>query len=211
MLFAFFPVALGMSARIALPGVTDPNAVLPTIFLELLPPWLGALALAAVFSTAVDTCDGILFMLSTSLSQDVYRRHIRPSATDTELLRVARIIAVTAGVTGIALSIFLSTVIGALSIFYSVLGVSMFVPILGGLTSRRAGAPEALAAIAAGIATLTVVGLGPRVYPWLDPTLSGLLASAAAYLLALAIRRPGPRAHSGSSGGTWSASTIGGP
>ena len=79
MMFAFVPVLLGMSARAALPGITDPNLVLPTLFLQLLPAWLGALAMAAVFSTAVDTCDGILFMLSTSMSQDVYRRHRQPA------------------------------------------------------------------------------------------------------------------------------------
>jgi SSS family solute:Na+ symporter len=188
MLFAFIPVVLGMSARVALPGLTDANAVLPTLFLQVLPPWLGALALAAVFSTAIDTCDGILFMLSTSLSQDIYRRHINPGANDGQLLRVARMISVVGGVAGIILSIYLSTVIGALRVFYSVLGVSMFVPVVGGLLFRRAGAPEALAAVAAGVGTLARVGLNPRQYPWLDPTLAGLVASALAFLLVLWVR-----------------------
>jgi SSS family solute:Na+ symporter len=150
---------------------------------------LGAFALAAVFSTAVDTCDGILFMLSTSLSQDVYRRHVRPEATDRELLRVARVIAVVGGIAGIVLSIYLSTVIGALRVFYSVLGVSLFVPVLGGLISRRAGSPEALAAMAAGIVTLAAIGLMRTPVPWLDPTLGGLVASAAAFLVVLTVRR----------------------
>jgi len=189
MVFAFVPVLLGISARAVLPGIEDPNAVLPTLFIQVLPAWLGALALAAVFSTAVDTCDGILFMLSTSLSQDVYRRHLKPDATDGELLSVARRIAVAGGLIGIVLSIYLSTVIGALRVFYSVLGVSLFVPVLGGLLSRRAGAPEALSAITAGVITLAVVGLGPRPYPWLDPTLTGLLASATAFVLVLTLRR----------------------
>ena len=78
-----------MAARVALPGIDDPNAVLPTVLTQLLPPWLGALALAAVFSTEVDTCDAILFMLSTSASQDLYKRFINPAASDAQLLRVA--------------------------------------------------------------------------------------------------------------------------
>jgi len=188
MLFAFVPVLFGMSARAALPGITDPNLVLPTLFLQVLPSWLGALALAAVFSTAVDTCDGILFMLSTSLAQDVYRRHINPGATDRQLLRVARMIAIAGGVAGVILSIYLSTVIGALRVFYSVLGVSLFVPLLGGLVSRRAGSPEALAAIAAGVATLGVTGLLGRPHPWVDPTLTGIIASAVAFVVVLGVR-----------------------
>ena len=54
----------------------------------------GALALSAVFSTEVDTCDAVLFMLSTTLSQDLYKRHLNPRASDRQLLRVARAAAV---------------------------------------------------------------------------------------------------------------------
>lgn len=191
MLFAFFPVLLGMSARVLIPGITDPNAVLPTLLVQQVPSWLGAIALAALFSTAVDTCDGILFMLSTSLSKDIYKRHINPAATDRQLLGAARLIALGGGIAGVLLSIYLATVIGALSLFYSVLGVSLFVPILGGLAVRRAGAPEALTAIAVGLATLVLVGLGlvRAQYPWLDPTLTGILASAAAFGAVRLVRR----------------------
>jgi SSS family solute:Na+ symporter len=183
MAFAFLPVFLGMSARVLSPGITDMNAVLPTLLVQHIPSWLGAIALAALFSTAVDTCDGILFMLSTSLSQDVYKRHVNPAATDAQLLRAARLIAVAAGIAGVVLSIYLATVIGALRLFYSVLGVSLFVPVLGGLLSRRAGAREALTAIAVGLLTLAVVGLSPlrATYPWLDPTLTGIVASGLAF------------------------------
>jgi SSS family solute:Na+ symporter len=190
MLFAFLPVLLGMSARIAVPGIANPNAVLPTLFLQVLPGWLGALGLAAIFSTAVDTCDGILFMLSTSLAQDIYKRHVNRDASDRRLLFVTRVIALGGGLVGMGLSILFSTVVGALTVFYSVLGVSMFVPIVGGLFSRRAGAREALVAITVGVFTLAVISLGgfSARYPWLDPTLTGLISSGAAFLLVLAFR-----------------------
>jgi solute:Na+ symporter, SSS family len=188
MFFALIPVLFGMSARAELPGITDPNLVMPTVFMHMLPAWLGALAMAAVFSTAVDTCDGILFMLSTSLSQDIYRRYLNPGATDAQLLRVARTTAVAGGIAGVILSIYLSTVIGALRVFYSVLGVSLFVPVLGGLVSRRAHTAEALAAIAAGVGTLIVIGLAGQPYPWVDPTLTGIIASAVAFVLVMVFR-----------------------
>ena len=188
MVFALIPVLFGMSARAELPGIADPNLVMPTLFLRMLPAWLGALAMAAVFSTAVDTCDGILFMLSTSLSQDIYRRHVNPQATDAQLLRVVRTIAVAGGIAGVILSIYLSTVIGALRVFYSVLAVSMFVPVLGGLISQRPRTPDALAAIAAGIVTLVMIGMMGPPYPWVDPTLSGIIASAVAFIAVMGVR-----------------------
>jgi SSS family solute:Na+ symporter len=190
MLFAFLPVLLGIAARATLPGIEDPNLVLPTLLREQLPAWLGALAMAAVFSTEVDTCDAILFMISTSAAKDLYKRHLRPDATDSELLRVARIAAVAGGTLGVLLSVYLATVIGALTIFYSLLGVSLFVPIVGGLYTTRADSTAALAAIAAGVCTLLAVrfAAGPA-YPWLDPSLAGLAAAASAFITVAMVRR----------------------
>ena len=189
LLFAFVPVLLGMIARVAVPGIADPNAVLPTVLTRLLPPWVGAVALSAVFSTDVDTCDAILFMISTSASKDLYKRFLRPEASDAQLLRVARLTAFAGGAIGVLLAIVLQTVIGALTIFYSLLVVTLFVPIVGGLCVQRARSHEALAAICAGVLTLFVVrfALLPQ-YPWLDPTLSGLVAAAGAFLIALSTR-----------------------
>jgi len=189
MLFAFLPVVLGMVGRVALPQTSAPDLVLPRVLTELLPPWIGALALAAVFSTEVDTCDAILFMISTSVSKDLFQRYLRPAASDSELLTVARLAAVAGGILGVLLSVYLGTIVQAMTVFYSLLGVSLFVPVLGGLYSRRAGQAEALAAITAGIVVLLVVrfGVAGR-YSWLDPTLSGLMAAAAVFLAVMALR-----------------------
>jgi solute:Na+ symporter, SSS family len=191
--FAFVPVLFGMIARTTLPGITDANAVLPTVLTHALPPWLGAIALAAVFSTEVDTCDAILFMLSTSASKDLYKRFINPGASDAQLLRIGRVTAVAGGAIGVLLSIWLQTVIGAITVFYSLLVVTLFVPVIGGLYVRRAQSREAMAAVAAGVATLIVVRFGVAgAYPWVDPALSGIIASAVAFFGALAIRRAAP-------------------
>jgi SSS family solute:Na+ symporter len=190
LLFAFVPVLFGMIARITSPGIEDMNAVLPSVLTRELPPWLGAIALAAVFSTEVDTCDAILFMLSTSASKDLYKRFLNPNASDAQLLRVGRATAVAGGVVGVLLSIWLQTVIGAITVFYSLLVVTLFIPVIGGLYVRRAGSPEAIAALAAGVITLAVVRFGVAgSYPWLDPAMAGIVASAVAFLVVLAMRR----------------------
>jgi SSS family solute:Na+ symporter len=183
LLFAFGPVLLGMVARVAMPGITDANAVLPSLLTHQLPPWLGAIALAAVFSTEVDTCDAILFMLSTSASKDVYKRFLSPQATDAQLLRVGRLTALAGGAIGVALAMVLETVIGALTIFYSLLVVTLFVPVMGGLYVRGARERNALAAVAAGVITLFVLRIrlfGP-ITAGLDPTLCAIVAAALAF------------------------------
>ena len=52
---------------------------------------------------------------------------------------------------GVALAIALGSVVNALTIFYTLLGVSLFVPIVAGLYVRRTSAPGALATMAAGV------------------------------------------------------------
>ena len=191
-LFAFIPPIFGMAARAMHPGITDPNVVLPTLLVEALPAGLGAVALAAVFSAEVNTCDALLFMLATSLSQDLYKRFLKPDASDRQLVFVARLAALIGGIGGVLFALQLTTIIDALRIFYTILGVTLLVPVVGGLYVKRAGTPEALASMAAGIATLFVAkyAVTPR-YAWVDPTAAGLLAGAIAFGLVLLRHRGG--------------------
>lgn len=191
MLFSFLPVFFGMSGRILHPEITSQNLVLPTLLAKELPPWLGALGLAAVFSAEVSTCDAILFMLSTSLSQDLYKRFINPGASDRQVLRVARIAAVAGGTMGVVLAIELATIVAALSIFYSLVGVSLFVPVVAGLAGRRGGAPEALASIVAGSATLLAIQFGTagRGFGIFNPNLLGIIAAAVGFVVVYLGRR----------------------
>jgi solute:Na+ symporter, SSS family len=181
-MFAFLPVLIGMSARVAHPGITDLNLVLPTVLLEQLPTAFGALALAAVYSAEVSTCDAILFMLSTSLSQDLYKRFVRPDATDRQLLMVARLAAVVGSIAGVILALRLPTITAALGIFYTLLGVSLFVPVLGGLFVSRASTAAALTSIVVGVTTcLAALFIAHPPYWWLDPGVVGLTAAAIAF------------------------------
>ena len=193
-LFAFVPALLGMAARATHPGLTNPNIVLPTLLVEQLPPWFGALALAAIFSAEVSACDAILFMLATSLSQDLYKRFLQPEADDREVLFIARLASLAGGAGAVVLALLLETVQSALAIFYALLGVSLLAPVVGGLYLPRAGAREALAAIAAGNVTLLVARFAlPPSLAWIDPTIAGLLASVAAFVVVYAARTSAPR------------------
>ncbi len=112
------------------------------------PAAVGGLGLAAVFSAELSAADAALFMLTTSLSQDLYRRFVAPGATEAQMLRITRITAVVAGTLGVLVALVAASVITALSIFYTLMTVSLFVPILGGLYVSRAQSREALGAIA---------------------------------------------------------------
>ena len=103
---------------------------------------IGTLGLAAVFSAEVSTCDAILFMLSTSLSQDLYKRFVNRRRDATRRCCGWPRGGVVGGLGGVLLAMRLPNVIGALAIFYSLLGVSLFVPVVGGLTSAAPARPR---------------------------------------------------------------------
>ena len=189
-LFAFAPTLLGMIARVYEPALASREQALPMLLATALPPALGMLGLAAVFSAEVSSADAGLFMLSTSLSKDLYKGFLRPEAPDRDVLRVARAAAIVGGTLAVLLALWLESVIASLTIFYSILSVSLFVPVAAGLHTRRAGVPEALAAIGAGLAALAAVRiLAPADAPaLLDRTLVGLIVSAAAFALVAAVR-----------------------
>ena len=193
LLFAFLPPALGMAARVVAPGLDNADLALATVLLEAVPPAVGLLGLAAVLSAEISSADAILFMLATSLSKDLYKRFMNPEASDAQILRVARSAAVAGGLLSIILAVTLSSVIEALTVFYAILGVSLFVPVVAGIYTRRPGVPEALAAVGAGVSALVVSALVPG-GPWIPgftPAVLGLIASAVGFGLWSAVR-PSP-------------------
>jgi solute:Na+ symporter, SSS family len=157
--FAFVPPLLGLCAFAAFPHLASPDSALPSVMKFLLPGWLGVWTLASIFSAELSATDAILFMLSTSLAVDLYKTFLNPSVSQRKLLIVSRITSICAGVLGILLAMILPSVITAVSIFYVLMAVSLFVPVLAGLYSRRVLSSAALASIlAAVIATAATIG-----------------------------------------------------
>ncbi|HLJ90141.1 MAG TPA: sodium:solute symporter family protein [Candidatus Angelobacter sp.] len=149
--FAIVPAILGLCALAAFPRLSNPELALPMVMLKLLPTWLGVWALASIFSAELSATDAILFMLSTSLVVDLYKTFLNPKVSDRRLLSISRMTAIFAGVAGILLAGFLPSIIAAVTIFYGLLAVSLFVPVIAGLFWRKASSTAALAAIGAAI------------------------------------------------------------
>jgi len=194
LLFAAVPPLLGMLARVLHPTLGNHELALPMLLRDDLPPWLGTLAMAALFSAEVSTADAVLFMLSTSMARDLYRGHLWPGATDVEQLRVARIAAVASGVLGVAVAIWAGSIITAMKLFYSVLSASLFVPVVAGLFLPRARRSDARAAMAAGALVTVALEVGTRGVglAGLAPVVWGLAASAAALIVGLMAGRARP-------------------
>jgi SSS family solute:Na+ symporter len=169
------------------PDLPETNLALPMILMHNLPPLVGAVALAAVFSAEVSAADASLFMLTTSLAQDLYKRFVNREAGDDRVLLVARWTTVASGAMGVGLAWISQDVSQTLTVPYSLLGVSLFVPIVAGLYVPRTSSRDALLSIAAGIAGMLAVLAATRGGGWgiLTPALAGLTAAIAAWMISL--------------------------
>ncbi len=183
--YSFLPVILGMIAFVTWPNLENPGLALPTLLAEAMPPALGGLMLAAIFSAEISSADAVLFMMSTSVARDFGPHILGREPDDRALLRLARITAVAAGAAGVGIAVYLDSILSALVIFYSLLTVTLFVPLLAGLFSKRPAASAALASMAAGVpvtlaAHVATDGAG---FGLLTPTLLGIAVGGVFFLL----------------------------
>ncbi|MEK6320210.1 MAG: sodium:solute symporter family protein [Acidobacteriota bacterium] len=149
--YAIVPVLMGIIARGQFPALANHELALPMLLTQALPLWLGALLLGAIFSAELSAADAALFMLSTSLSKDLYKAFLNPGATDERLVRVAKASAIACGVAGAMLATFLPTVISALKIFYTLLVAALLLPLVAGLYTRRVQARAAILSMLASV------------------------------------------------------------
>jgi SSS family transporter len=139
---------------------TDVNYVFPTFVITQMPMGLVGLIIAAIFAAAMSSIAAELNSLATSSVIDIYRRLLKPEASDAHYLRVSRLATAAWGVVACGVAVYAST-LGSLievvnrfgSFFYgSLLGV--FVLAIG---TRRATATGAFVGLLAGMAAVAYV------------------------------------------------------
>ncbi|MBQ7196271.1 MAG: sodium:solute symporter family protein [Synergistaceae bacterium] len=152
LIFAIIPVIIGMAAYACFPNLTRADLALPTAMKNMMPFFAASLALAAIFAAEVSTADTVLYMLAGSLTNDLYKRFFNPKISDSNLLKLSRVTTVICGILGVVLALRLESIISALTIFYSLMSVSLSAPLVFGLFSKRASNAGAIFSAVAGVA-----------------------------------------------------------
>ena len=152
LIFAIIPVFIGMTAGACYPGLTRADLALPTAMKNMMPFFAASLALAAIFAAEVSTADTVLYMLTGSLTNDIYKRFFVPEIADSKLLKLSRAAAVVCGLLGVILALRLESIISALTIFYSLMSVSLSAPLVFGLFTKRASNAGAILSALGGVA-----------------------------------------------------------
>lgn len=80
---------IGIFARPVLPGIDVGDKVIPLVALEVLPPWLAGIVLAAPMAAIMSTVDSLLLLVSSAIVKDVYINFVRPEATEKRIKTVS--------------------------------------------------------------------------------------------------------------------------
>lgn len=177
--FAMIPVLLGIIASVTIPGLADPESVLPVLAIEHLHPVFVAVFVGALLAAIMSSCDSSLLAASTVISTNLLP-FVSKNRSDSLQLTVTRWAVPFSGLVG---------VLGALNaqvIFNTMLDANMLmlaaviVPFILGIWWKKANRTGALAAMGAGIAAWMMASL---FYPGLPGDLIGLGASLSAMLI----------------------------
>jgi Na+/proline symporter len=169
---------------------TDVNYVFPTFVVRYMPIGLTGLIIAAIFAAAMSSIAAELNSLATATVIDVYKRLIRPVATDTHYLRVSRWATAGWGLFACLMAVYAAQ-LGSLievvnrygSYFYgSLLGV--FILALG---TKRANGHGAFVGLLAGMAAVGWVALRWQIaYLWLN-VVGAVVVTSVGLVISLAI------------------------
>lgn len=176
------PVSLGLVGTLVLPGLQNPEEIVPRLAVEYLPPAGLALFLAALFSALMSSADSGLLAPASVFGQNILPHLRKRALSPRALLRATRLAVVVFCGLALAVALVFGSVYTLMVESWTAMMVALFGPLTLGLYWKRTNAPGAVAGMACGL----VVWLGLVVAaPALAIGLPNALIATAASVLAV--------------------------
>ncbi len=202
-LVEFLIIGSAWAGSALLPDLPNPGAVIPAAAQAVLPPFLGAVLMAAIMAIILSTADSFLLIPSTTFVNDVWVRFFRKGASQKEIVRVSRIVVVLFGLWALFLSTLSDRFLDVALYAYTIYGAAITPAIVASFFWRRVTAAGAVASIGAGTAVTVAwkaLGYEAQAPRWLgfpqgfglDAVLPAILVSVAALVLVSLATPPSP-------------------
>jgi solute:Na+ symporter, SSS family len=190
--------AVGAFGSVAIPGLseTDSEAIVMRVAVDVLPGVLGIALVCGAAAIIISTANSFLLTPATGLVNDIYKRYLKPSATDKEVLLWTRILVVVLGAVGFIALQFFSTILQMALWAYTMYGAAITPALLAAFFWKRATRAGGVASIAAGM----IVTLGWEIQARLAdghyfleiPTVYPAFAASVLALVAVSMLTPAP-------------------
>ncbi len=161
----------GIACFVLFPDLKNPDEAYMTMVTRLLPAGMVGLVMAVLIAALVSTIDSALNSLSTVFTVDIYVKKFKPDATQSEIIRIGRVVTVLGALLAVFMTLAINSIKGLklFDIFQAVLGFlapPMSVVFLFGVLWKKTTARAANLILSAG--TLFSIGIGV-LYLWVFP------------------------------------------
>ncbi|VBB09070.1 sodium/solute symporter [Lucifera butyrica] len=148
-LYSFVPAILGLIALAAFPEI-DANTALATVAVQLTPPWIAGIVLAAVVSATLSSASGDFLGAATVFAKDIWQQYVNKNMGDKKIMTFTRAMVLVFGMTGIIISLASKAIIPMLVFAFTMRSAGPFAAFIFGLIWKKATKSAGLISIVAG-------------------------------------------------------------
>ncbi len=183
--FPLFFLIPPMAARVVLPELPDSEMAYVGIALEVLPPGIMGLLLAAMFAATMSSLDSEYNVIAGVVTRDIYQRVFNPNANEKELMWMARLTTLGIGSLVIIGAFFIGDFGGAFEankLFTGLFAIPLVIPVIFGILLKKPRPWGAVASLVAGVGCGLFMNAHPEI-SWEIATLAGILISTGIFIL----------------------------
>jgi len=177
-IFGLIPVFIGLIGASLLPGLSDPEQLLPQVAQKYLSTLPYIMFIGAVISAILSTVASSLLAAAALTSHNLVVS-FKPSLSSHARVRVARFGVVIAGLAAYALARHAEGIYALVEQSSAFGGAGIFIIVMFGLFTRIGGPRAAIAALLTGVLVWLA---GEHLFDWPVPYLTSLVAALGAYL-----------------------------
>ncbi len=169
--FGLIPVFLGITGALLIPGIADPEHIVPELALKLLHPGMQAVFVGALLSAIMSSADSALLAPASVIAENIAPM-IKPDINDHQKLAVVRWSIPALGILSLGIALWAGTVYDLMLDAFSLELVAMVVPLIAAVWWEKANRTGALASLYGGAACWIAALV------WLPDTAADLLGMA---------------------------------
>ena len=95
----------GMAGRALLPGLADPETVLPELSVMLFPALFTGIFLVVVLAAIMSTADSVLILAASSVARDIVQKIRRPDLSDRAVAKIGKIVTLVIGAVALVMAL----------------------------------------------------------------------------------------------------------
>lgn len=182
---------IGVLARPVLPGIEIADTVMPLLTLDVLPPVLAGIVLAAPMAAIMSTVNALLILVSSTVVKDLYLNFVNPDASDTQIKKRSFYVTTIIGIAVVLFALNPPEFLIWLNLFaFGGLEATFLWSVVFGLYWKKANKYGAIASMIVGVALyISIDRLSPHIFGMHTVTLPIIVSCLVFVIVSLIARK----------------------